>query len=399
MFNANSADRDLAKPNNLKIAIYLRLLSGGGAERVILNLAEGLAQKGFQIDLVLNTKAGPYLESVPQSIQIVDLNAPRLLSGLPKLVQYLQREKPQILLAALHYTNEVAIWATRLSGTKTKVVVAEHNTLSAQAKHCKTDRFSSLLSRWFYPLAHGVVAVSEAAAIDLAQITQINPHQIRVIYNPVITPRMLAQAKEPPCHPWLEVDNPPLILGIGRLDAQKNFSALIRAFSQVLPKKSARLMILGSGPERAALQNLTQELDITQYVHFAGFVKNPYTYIARASVFVLSSRWEGLPTVLIESLALNTPVISTDCPSGPKEILAQGKYGSLVPLGNTNAMAVTILETLNNLSSTPFSDENIKQHLQKFTLETATEQYTRYFYEILGVSRTQSGQSPKRRNK
>ncbi|WP_008318844.1 glycosyltransferase [Leptolyngbya sp. PCC 6406] len=397
---SNTDDSAWATPNlaNLKIAMYLRLLVGGGAERVMLNLAKGLLQKGIQVDLVLNTKAGAYLDEVPESIRIIDLKAPRLLQGLPKLANYLRQEQPLILLSALHYTNEVAIWATRLSGAKTKVIVAEHNTLSAHAKHCKAERFSPLLARWFYPWADGVICVSQSAAMDLAQVTHMTPEQIKVIYNPVITPEMLAQAAISPQHPWLEPGEPPVILGVGRLGLQKDFQTLITAFSQVVKSRSARLMILGSGSERGSLERLAQDLGVAEHVHFAGFVQNPYAYISRAAVLVLSSRWEGLPTVLVESLALRTPVVSTDCPSGPREILSQGKFGALVPVENPDAIASSILETLESPSLTTPIDDALAQHLQQFTLETVTEQYIQYFYEVLGVSRTQAGQSPKRRS-
>jgi glycosyltransferase involved in cell wall biosynthesis len=356
-----------------RIAVYLRLLSGGGAERILINLMQGFLRRGVKVDLVLNKIDGPYLAQVPPEVRIVDLKATRLLVGLPKLARYLRQEKPTALLTGLHYTNEIAIWAKRLAGSSTRVVVSEHNTLSIHGPSRDSDRFSPLLAKLFYPWADGIVAVSHGVAKDLANVTGLPLNRIQVIYNPVITPDLLAKSKESVDHPWFAPGQPPVIIGVGRLNEQKDFPTLIRAFAQVLKTRPARLMILGVGPQRSQLNNLVRELGVKDEVTFVGFVQNPYPYMARAAVFVLSSIEEGLPTVLIEAMAVGTPVISTNCPSGPDEILDNGKYGLLIPVGNTEAIAQAILDVLSGNSSSVDP-----AWLDQFSLETATENYLDY---------------------
>lgn len=358
------------------VAVYLRLLYGGGAERVMVNLMRGFVEQGVQIDLVLNKVDGPYLAQVPSEVRIVDLKAPRMLAGLPKLADYLRQEQPVALLSALHYNNEIALWAKRLAGVSTRVVVSERNTLSIHARNRSTDRWSPLLSRLFYPWADGIVAVSHGVARDLAQVTGLSLERIRVIYNPV-NPELLHKSNESLEHPWFQTGEPPVILAIGRLEEQKDFPTLIQAFAKVRQQKPARLVILGSGRERQNLNALARQLNLENDIAILGFVKNPYPYLKQAAVFALSSAWEGLPNVIIEALALGTPVVSTNCPSGPSEILDNGKYGWLVPIGDNEAMAEAILGVLSGQAKLVDST-----WLEQFTLETATQNYL----DALGIS-------------
>ncbi|MBW4417627.1 MAG: glycosyltransferase [Myxacorys californica WJT36-NPBG1] len=370
--------------NSPDIAIFLRGLYGGGTERVMLNLARGFIKRGLRVDLVLARVAGPYLEDVPPDVQIVDLGADWIPSSLPKLVNYLRRARPKTLLSALHYPCEIALCAKRLANVPTRVIVSEHNTLSLEAEQINqlSVRLSPFAARLFYPWAEGIVAVSQGVANDLANVIGIDINQIKVIYNPVVLPELLTLAKLPVDHPWFDDGQPPVILGVGRLYPQKDFSTLIRAFAQVRRIRPARLMILGDGPERDRLQNLIAELGLTDDVVLPGFVQNPYAYMANSAAFVLSSAWEGLGNVLIEAMAIGTPVISTNCESGPAEILANGRYGSLVPVGDSDAIAEAIVEVLSN----PI--QNIDPHwLTQFTLETCTQQYL----DALGFAEHQAG--------
>ena len=344
-------DKFLIMPENRQrpdVAIYLRLLYGGGAERVMVNLMHGFVEEGLKVDLVMNKADGPYLSQVPPEVRIVDLKAPRMLSGLPKLAGYLRKEKPMALLSGLHYNNEIALWAKALGFSSTKAIVSEHNTLSIHAQRRSTDRWSPLLAKLFYPLADGIVAVSQGVAQDLAEVTGLPAERIRVIYNPIITPQMLANSEEPLDRPWFEPGEPPVILGVGRLEPQKDFPTLIRAFAKVREVRPARLMILGSGRDREKLDSLVRELGLKEDVAIVGFVKNPYPYIKRAAVYVLSSAWEGFGNVIVEALALGTPVVATNCPSGPQEILADGKYGDLVSVGDSEAISEAILRVLSD---------------------------------------------------
>jgi glycosyltransferase involved in cell wall biosynthesis len=356
--------------SQLHVAFYLRVLYGGGAERAMLNLMQELVRWGARVDLLLNSVDGAYLSQVPPEVRIIDLKALRLLLGLLPLKRYLQKEQPAILISSLHYASEIAIWAKWLSGATTKVVVSEQNTLSVHARQRSSDRWSPLLAKLFYPMADGVVAVSQGVAQDLAQTTGLPLERIQVIHNPVITPAMLQQAQEPIDHAWFRDGEPPVVLGVGRLDPQKDFPTLIRAFAQVRQTRSARLMILGGGHERDNLKALVTQLGLENDVAFVGFVNNPYAYMSKADVFVLSSAWEGFGNVLVEAMAVGTPVISTDCPSGPAEILDRGKYGALVAIGDVDNLANEILNVLSG-NRKPID----QTWLEQFCVKSVTQKY------------------------
>jgi len=375
-----------------RIALFLRNLGDGGAERMMLNMACGMAQQGMKVDLVLTKAEGTYLAQVPPEVRIVDLKASEFDKGrsfklptslqsttsLPKLIRYLQNEQPAALLSATHYPNEIAVLAKYLARVPTRVVVSEHTTLSVEARRVEqvSSRLAPLAARLFYPWADGIVAVSQGVAKDLAHLIGLPLERIQVIYNPVLTPEVIKSTKEPIAQPWFTPGEPPVVLGVGRLVAQKDFPTLIHAFAQVRQVRPARLMILGSGREQKRLEALVRELRLEDDVALVGFVKNPSAYMAHSAVFVLSSAWEGLPTVLVEAMTVGTPVISTNCESGPAEILDNGKYGDLVPVGNTEAMAEAILNVLSGNSKSVDS-----AWLDQFTLESATQKYL----DILGI--------------
>jgi len=332
----------------MKLALFLPSLRGGGAERVMVNLARGFVERGLQVDLVLARAEGPYLSQVPKEVRVVDLGAQRVLHSLPGLVRYLREERPQAMLSALNHANIVAIWAKLLARVKTRLVVSERTTLSRSTENASSIRvkFIPFLVKAFYPYADVVVAVSRGVAEDLIARIGLTAEKIKVIYNPVVTPELFTKAEEPLDHPWFRPGEPPVILGVGRLTKPKDFPTLIRAFALVRKERPARLMILGEGEERPNLEALVRELGLEEDVALPGFVENPYKYMKRAAVFVLSSRWEGFGNVLVEAMALGTPVVATDCPSGPAEILEGGKWGRLVPVGNHEALAEATLQVL-----------------------------------------------------
>jgi glycosyltransferase involved in cell wall biosynthesis len=219
--------------------------------------------------------------------------------------------------------------------------VNEQNTLSLEAPHSSRRRHRLLprLAKRFYPWADGIAAVSRGAADDLTGAVGLAPNRIHVIHNPIVTPELRDLAAAPLDHPWFEPGEPPVLLAVGRLSPQKDFGTLIRAVSLVAPRRPVRLLILGEGRERADLETLVGDLGLGGVVDLPGWVPNPYPYMVRAGAFVLSSRWEGLPSVLIEALFCGPPVIATDCPSGPQEILEGGRHGLLVPVGDVDALA------------------------------------------------------------
>lgn len=325
-----------------RIAFYLRLLHGGGTERVVVNLIQEMVERGIAVDLILNRVSGPFLSQIPAAVQIIDLQADRMLAGLPKLVRYLRQSRPLGLITGLHYNSEIAIWANALAGGVTRVLVTEHNMLSVNSRQCATERWAPLLARWLYPWAYARVAVSQGVAADLRAVARLSPEQIEVIYNPILTANFYRQAQEPVAHPWFGLGQLPVILGIGRLVPQKDFAMLLRAFALVRQRRDCRLVLLGEGWLRSELKALTIQLGVQEDVAFLGFVENPSCYLARADLFVLSSAWEGLANVLVEAIALGVPVVSTDCPAGPREVLAEGRYGQLVPVGDCQAMATAM---------------------------------------------------------
>lgn len=360
------------------IALFLGSFGGGGIERITAHLAHGFVKLGVRVDLVLNRGESPHLWRMPVETRIIDLKQPRLSLSLPGLIGYLRREQPTVMLAADHYLNELALLAKRFAGVSTRVFVAEHNQLSQTTRNAGKlkGQLAPLLARLLYPWADGVVAVSHGVAKDLACTTTLPLRCIQTIYNPVITAELFTSAEESVEHPWFQSQDVPVLLGVGKLEAQKDFPNLIRAFARVRQVRPARLVILGWGPDRPQLEALIRELELQEDVDLPGYVQNPYAYMARSSIFVLSSAWEGLPTVLIEAMALGIPVVSTNCESGPSEILADGEYGYLTPVGDSNALAEAILQVLAGKPKTINT-----AWLNQFRLEVATDRYL----QVLGI--------------
>ncbi len=372
---------NLGEVNVSRLAIFHPNLDGGGAERVLVNLIRGLAEQGVTIDLVLVQAKGIFLSLIPPEVRVVNLGAKRLILSIPALVRYLKQERPTCLLSAFEDTNLVALLTRRLAGVSTRLVVSIHNNLSWESQITTQGikrKISPYLARWFYPKADAIVTVSQGVAEDLVHLG-FSSERMEVIYNPVVTPELFVKIAEPINHPWFAPGSPPVILGVGRLEAQKDFSTLVRAFALVHEQIPVRLMILGEGEERHYLESLVRDLGVAENVDLPGFVTNPYAYMARSTVFVLSSLFEGLPTVLIEAMATGTRLVSTNCESGPAEILANGRYGKLVPVGDVNGLAKAIITTLDE----PRHNLDIlRQRVAQFSLEEAVEKYR----QVLQVS-------------
>ena len=324
------------------------------------------------MDLVLTVADGVFLDQLPPAVRVIDLRAGRLIRSLAPLARYLRQERPRVLVSSMSHANLIALWAARLARRATPVVVTEHDTMSASTRH--KGRISRgllpLLLRTFYPWAAEVVAVSRGAADDLAETSGLNRDRVHVVYNPVITKSILSQAQQTPDHPWFAPGQPPVILGVGRLTRQKDFPTLVRAFAQVRQRHAARLMILGEGEDRPVLEALVQELGLQEHIALPGFRGAAMAYMARSALFVLSSAWEGLPTVLIEALAAGTKVVSTDCPSGPREILQNGRLGTLVPVGDVTALATAMIDVLERPG-----DRLPPDALTPYTMDAAVDHY------------------------
>ena len=330
-----------------RLAILTSTLGGGGAQRSMIKLAGGIAERGYGIDLVLGNADGHYASEVHPAVRIVDLRARKMVLSIPSLAGYLRDERPRAVLSSLNHVNIVGLWARRLSRVSTRMVVSERNTLS-QARHGSwwRRRLRPHLIGRFYRWADAIVAVSGGVAEDLTTTTGLPFDRISVIPNPIITPSVRRMVEEAPDHPWLADGEPPVVLALGRLVQQKDFAALIEAFAGARGTTGARLLILGEGPERPNLESIARARGVGADVDLPGWVDNPYPYLRRAALFALSSRWEGLPGVLIEALYCGPPVVATDCPSGPREILQEGRYGRLVPVGDVDAFARAIEQGL-----------------------------------------------------
>ncbi len=328
------------------LAVYLPDLSGGGTERLHLALAPAFREAGLSVTLLLDRRRGELLDVVPPGIAVETLDAPRQIRALPRLVAYLRRARPDILVANTEHMNVMALLARRLAGVGTRVVACQHNALSAQAVRPGWQfRILPALSRRVLPRADAVVAVSRGVADDMAAVAGLDRDRITVVYNGAIGPDFDARAAEPAVHPWLG-SGEPLVVAVGRMVAQKDYPTLLEAFAGVVRRRPARLVILGEGPLRADLAALALRLGISERVDMPGFAANPLPLMRAADALVLASRFEGFGLVLAEALALGTPVVSADCPHGPAEILEGGRYGPLVPVGDPPALAEAILSVL-----------------------------------------------------
>ncbi|HEV7301959.1 MAG TPA: glycosyltransferase [Tepidisphaeraceae bacterium] len=355
-----------------QFAIFLPALSGGGAERAMVNLAGGLLARGVRVDLVLARATGPYLASVPAGVRIVDLGANKILPKIRALARYLKETRPHGLISCLDNIN-VASVAQRMAGVQTRVLMSVQNHVSKDlASHGQLKgRLAVALMQWMYPRADGVIAVSHGVADDLVDELGLPRDLVSVIHNPMVNSRINELAAEPVDHPFFAPGAPPVLLGMGRMTQQKDFPTLLRAFAIVRAKRPVRLLILGEGEHRASLESLAGELGITAGLSLPGFVDNPYAYLAKARLFVLSSLWEGLPTVVMESLAAGTAVVSTDCPSGPREILADGAFGELAPMSDPDALAAAIERSL---SVEPDRDA-LRARAQLYSADLSVDRY------------------------
>lgn len=369
----SAAISSFARTGNDRVAFFLATLHGGGAERMMLNLAGGFVKRGIETDLVLANSEGPLLQQIPAGVRVIDLRATRVLTALRPLTAYLRHNEPISLLSTLGHANIVALWARRLAKARTSIVVREANMPSDASRHAyhTKGRLFPLLLRKFYPWADDIIAISQGVAKNLASVTGLPPESISVIHNPAFTPELAMKAKEPLEHPWYAPGEPPVLLGVGRLVKQKDFPTLIRAFHILRKERPIRLIILGEGDERQYLETLVSELGLVNDVQLPGFVKNPHAYMARSATFVFSSAWEGFGNVLVEAMATGTPVVSTDCESGPAEILLNGTYGRLVPVGDARALADAILATL----SDPIAPSKLKDRVLEFSLERIVDKY------------------------
>lgn len=366
-----------------KITIILPDLRSGGAERVAVNLANGFSQRGYVVEMVLLSATGEFLTDLRPEIRIVNLQVKRLRGTLLPLVRYLRQVQPNALLAFMWPITVIALWARWLARVSTRVVIAEHTTWS------RSEIICTAFARWqvratmhlSFPGADGVVTVSQGAANDLARFANLDCNAITVIYNPIVgEAKLVATAPLPPAGWWSGTHY--RVLAVGTLKAIKDYATLLNAFAQLTERVDARLLILGEGDCRAALETQVQQLGIEGSVFMPGFVKDLSPYYKHADLHVLSSKGEGFGNVIVEALAAGTPVVSTDCLSGPREILDDGRFGRLVPVGDVATLAVAMAESL----VAPHDIAALKERAQDFSIDKAVDQYLDLLFPNQGHS-------------
>lgn len=379
------AKRPAVEP--LRLALFISDLEGGGAQRRMVTLAEAFAARGHCVDLltVWPPESGQ-LANLASSVRLVSLDRfwhhfpliankkrRRVMASITGLVPYLRRERPAVLLATSHSVCVVAALASMVARASTRLVLRIDSHLSRPVAVVgeRAQRRRIRRARRFFPSADALIAVSKGVAEDVVDVTGIPSHRITAIANPVITPDLRAKIQARVDHPWLSPASPRVLLSVGRLVPQKDYPTLLRAFAKVAAERDVRLLILGEGRERPHLETLARELGVAERVGLPGFVDNPLAFMSRSAVLVLSSAWEGFPSVLVEAMACGCPVVSTNCTSGPAEILEEGAFGPLVPVGDHQALGDAILAVLDR----PPAPDTLRKHADTFSVERSVSRY------------------------
>lgn len=362
------------------ISIVIPNLRAGGAEKVSVNLANYWSNSGYDVEFVLMNSDGEFLTKLLSSVSVISLKSARISCSFIPLLRYFKRCHPCVTLVHMWPLTSVTVLAWLLAGKPGKLYICEHTLLSL---HARLDLKLSLtivrlITSFTYPLANGIVAVSSGVANDLSTLTGIKEKSIQVIHNPVVTPCTARRRSKINSFSRSRLWNGEFrtcLVSVGSLKKTKNFSLLIEAFSKVSNQLDAGLVILGEGEERLDLELLVEQLNLQDRVYLPGYHNEPELWLSNADLFVLSSDLEGLPTVLIEALAFGLPIVSTNCQYGPKEILGSGRYGILVPVKNSSALANGILDSL----SRAWNISELQCRASHFSIKSQSDKYLQYF--------------------
>jgi glycosyltransferase involved in cell wall biosynthesis len=357
----------------IKVLFFISSLAGGGAERVTVDILSHIDKDKIDPTLLLlyPFNASPYKEYLPEDVRVsvVERKSDSFLEKVNHVIHFMEavrREKPQVIVSALTHNNIMAILAGIVFSIR--VITCEHITLGDMIRTREGRRILGLpvtpLVKILYRFADQIVAVSEGIRDNLVEEFNAPADKIKVICNPIDFKRITELWTISPEHPFFE-ERAPVVVAAGRLVSQKGFDILIKAFCMVLSEMDVRLIILGEGSEAESLKKLSEDRGITSKVSFVGFQKNPYNFLSRADLFVLSSRYEGLPMVMLEAMACGIPVVSTNCRSGPREILQNGRCGLLVPVGDVNALSEAIVRLL--------KDRELRGNLSRLARERAKD--------------------------
>lgn len=364
-----------------KVCFFVGSMTLGGIGKLTLHLMEEFLKRNIAVDLFLMKGGGEYIEQVPKNVRVF-IEEGSYFRRIRKFITYLNKEKPVISISARQRQDLVNILSCLLSFGKTRPIITIHTNVSVENLIHNKFRTRGIhvvtLSKLLYKIPKKFIAVSKGVADDFAHRTGVKRTLIKVIHNPVYRSNIEISKPEkaPQTYEKLMSEGRKYIIAVGRLTQQKDFSTLIKAFNIVRKRENVALVVLGEGPLRGTLENEIAELRLEKDVFLLGFVNNPYYYIKKAEAFVLSSRWEGFGIVIVEAMVVGTPIISTNCPSGPDEILENGKYGRLVPVENPEEMAEAIIDTLN----TPHDPELLIEKAKDFSIEKIAQEYLQYIF-------------------
>jgi len=369
-----------------RIGIFIPSFDNGGVERMLSHLARGFVHRGCQVDMLVDRVEAPYLPDLAsRGVRLIVTRASSSAGLQRELTAYLVREQPTIVLSSKPANDAIVLACKRRVATTARFFIRvgthfsgltvgrRYNPIKRWLRRCKLCRHCGQ--------ADGVFAVSQGVADDVAALCPGIASKLQTLKNPTVTPELETLAAQSVDHPWFNDAQIPVIIGVGRLSKAKNFGLLIEAFARARQQRLMRLAIIGAGRQHRQLMAKAQQSGYAQDIALLGFQTNPYPFMQRAALFVLSSLWEGSPNALIEALALGRPVVATDCPSGPREILQNGKYGELVPLGDTAALAAAIVKTLAN----PPDQHFVRQAARPFTIEASAAAYL----EAMGVGKSE----------
>lgn len=330
----------------LRLLCFLPDLDAGGAQRTVVNLVNALPRDRVSPRLIVARGGGQTQADLADDIAVDDLGARRVRGAIAGLRDRIRRDRPDLLLSTFVAANIGAMLATRGMAGRPPVILRETNT------HRHRPDFPAVLrwgARWAYPRAERVIALSEGVRRELIESYRLDPARTVTLHNPVEVSDMAAAAaaarSEPP--PWRDrlAGDAPVVIGIGRLVPQKGFDLLIEAVA-ALADRSVRLVILGDGPQGAALRTLGDARGLGPRLYMPGHVRDPARWLAHADLFVLSSRWEGFGHVLVEAMACGAPVLATDCPYGPADVLREGESGILVAPGRAEDLSSAMARLL-----------------------------------------------------
>jgi len=330
------------------VGIFIHSFAGGGAERSAVTLANAIAERGWRVQFIVQTIDGPFRKLLDPRTDVIVLGGRQ--RWLPiRLGRYLRRHQPKAIISFMTEFNIIAIISAILSGWRGRLIVSEHTTMQETRVELGSWRSWVLrgLMRLLYRRADRVVAVSQQLANDLVMQLDLPAQKVVAIPNPVPVEEIQRVSMVPVSHRFFS-EGVPVLMAVGRLHSVKDYPTLLRAVADLRERKDVRLIVLGEGPSRSELEALVEALGMSEVVDLPGFVSPPWPWMARADVLALSSRTEGWPNVLAEALALGVPVVATDCLTGPREVLDDGRFGRLVPVGDIAAMSAALEYSLDN---------------------------------------------------